>query len=93
MSAAKRLTLEGRQLHLRIGKEQLPWLVREVTRCSLLGFLGREPTEEELARAEPKVKAFLREVVTGYDLCGLSTLCSEAEEFDPWEEVEALTEP
>jgi hypothetical protein len=68
--------------------DELPWLVREVSRRALLGYLGREPTEAEIAAAMPEVKALLHQVVTAYDLCGLTTLCWEAEEVDPWEALE-----
>ncbi|MCS7224706.1 MAG: hypothetical protein NZ959_09165 [Armatimonadetes bacterium] len=76
------------QLHLRVGPESLPWLTREISRTVLAAHLGREPTEEELARSQEPLREFLRTVITAYDLCGLTSLCWEAEEVDPWTMVE-----
>ena len=88
MTAPTRRALESRRLHLRLTVDELPWLVREVSRRALLGYLGREPTDDEITATMPEVKRLLRQVVTAYDLCGLTTLCWEAEEIDPWEETE-----
>ncbi len=88
MLAPDRRSLESRRLHLRLTADELPWLVREVSRRALLGYLGREPSDAEIAAALPEVEKLLRQVITAYDLCGLTTLCWESEEYDPWEETE-----
>lgn len=80
--------IEMRQLHLRLTKEELPWLVWETARVALKGFLGREPSEAEVTLAVPGVKALLRRLIVACDLCGLTVLCHEAEEYDPWVELE-----
>ncbi len=86
----ERTTDEGQsapvRLHLRIGPESLPWLVRELSRTVLSAHLGRQPTEHEVSRCEGPVRDLLKTVVTAYDLCGLTRLCWEAEEVDPWGE-------
>lgn len=88
MSAPTQRSVESRQLHLRLTADELPWLVREISRRALLGYLGREPSDDEIAAALPEVKKLLRQVITAYDLCGLTTICWEAAEYDPWEETE-----
>ena len=36
------------------------------------------------------VERELREHIVGMDLCGLSAICAESTEFDPWPEAEEL---
>jgi hypothetical protein len=64
MTAPTRRALESRRLHLRLTVDELPWLVREVSRRALLGYLGREPTDDEITAAMPEVKR-LRENCEG----------------------------
>lgn len=79
--------LEERQLHLKVAPDNLPLLVREIAKAALQSYLKREPNEMEIREAMVGVKNILRQVVIGYDLCGLTVVCKEAEEFDPWADL------
>ena len=80
-----------RQYHLKLDDPDLLVFVRHVTNRAWRGIAPQLPAEARSAETyltkRRAIEEELREHVVGMDLCGLSTVCVESEEYDPWPEA------
>lgn len=75
-----------RQLHVKVDERGLEGLLEDVAR-----EMAAAVRDDGYARIPlPAVKRALRQSlssrIVAFDLCGLSSVCWETEEFDPWTE-------
>lgn len=70
------------QLHVWLNGRSLDDMVDDVARGAWAASGRSGAVAPEVRQA---VRDALRRYVVGMDVCGLSSLCQESEEYDPWE--------
>lgn len=77
--------LEGQaslQLHVKLDGRSLEDMVEEVAQAA---WQASGQTGPMLPPVREAVREALRQYVVAMDVCGLSSVCQESEEYDPWQ--------
>lgn len=76
-----------RQLHVKVGARGLDGLVEDVAREIAEGVRGDGYPKIPLPAMKRAVRKSLSRRITAFDLCGLSSVCWDSQEFDPWSDT------
>ena len=80
--------LQTQRLHLKLQDMNLQGMIDELTSTVWRTIYTGEPDRSlgNYHNLREAIEAVLRRHVVSFDVCGLSTICQEATETNPWEE-------
>ena len=74
-----------KSVHIQLTHKKLDDVVQEMAEAATRSLSNKSVLpENRVASAKSAIRAVLEKYVHAYDLCGLATVCHEAQEIDPW---------
>lgn len=79
-----------KRIQIQLTNKKLDDVVQEMAEAATRSLQSRSiPPAEHTVAVKKAIRAVLEKYVHAYDLCGLATVCQEAQEVDAWDAPDA----